>query len=48
MSRRNDARYVDIGRHLRAFATETTGELDVLGLNSDTGEALDITRQDLD
>ena len=26
--------------HLRAFATETAGELDVLGLNGDTEEAL--------
>ena len=31
---------MSIERHLRTFTTETAGELDVLGLDGDTGEAL--------
>lgn len=44
MSRGNDARCRLSKRHLRAFATETTGELDVLGLDGDTEDALEHTR----
>ena len=41
MSRGNVARNVKLrGRHLGSFATETTGELDILGLDGNTGGAL--------
>lgn len=44
MSRCNDARLCRLKeRHLRAFTTETTGELNVLGLNGDTvGTLVDV------
>ena len=41
MSRGNVARNVKLRvRHLGSFTTETTSELDVLGLDGDTGGAL--------